>query len=640
MKIQTKIMILFSIVILVLIFAVAAFQIVEIKHKKILIEGNQKNNQQVIDQIIKFETDNLFRVAYDYSGWDDMVHFAENVDSSWAIDNMEGITKIYDISSFSVYDRNYEYIYSLIDSTDFNNEVIFEKEFVKKCFEDNSFCHFYKFSGKTLFAVYGANIVPSQDCEYRLTPSQGYIFVAKQVNDEYLEYLSSATGFTTFLKVLENENNVEQDKIINSRALTDESNKTIAYFEFVSDNLIYLERQTFINTSIIIIIVTLVSLVIFFFLLRKIITIPLNKITESLDNKDISYISKYLHKKNEFGKIAKMIDISINRKNELLIKNSQLEDQSIEIKNKNEILILHKEKGLQQAEALKKINEKIKLQKDTVEAAFQEIKSSISYAKTIQQALFTSELFIGNIFKDYFIFYKPKDIVSGDFYWIKKIFNFSIVAVADCTGHGVPGAFMSILGISLLNSIIPDKDLTKPSEILSELRSHIKKSLNHNQTKEDFYDGMDIAIFSIDFTTNELYFSGAALNIYVMRNNSLPQISNINIKKYPDAEFNLFQIEGSEMPIGVFYKETNFYTTNIVLMKNDVIYSLTDGYCDQFGGEKYEKFGSKKLRNLLFDICKSPLIIQKEMLEITFNQWIDSKSKKQVDDILVFGLKI
>ena len=250
------------------------------------------------------------------------------------------------------------------------------------------------------------------------------------------------------------------------------------------------------------------------------------------------------------------------------------------------------------------------------------ITDSIEYAEKIQKAALPSEKVLNRLFKEHFILYKPLQIVSGDFYWAVKKDNHSIFAAADCTGHGIPGAFVSMLGISFLNELTLISDLRRPDLILEEMRSILKKSFRQTDKESEQTDGIDISLCSINNDTNELFFSGANNSAYLIRNKEL------------------IELEAVPNPVGVYYKELTFKIQKIKLQKNDIIYLFTDGYADQFGGNnlKKEKYTIKRFQNMLIEISTKSMSEQKNILEHEFELW--KKDFKQIDDILIFGIKI
>jgi phosphoserine phosphatase RsbU/P len=268
---------------------------------------------------------------------------------------------------------------------------------------------------------------------------------------------------------------------------------------------------------------------------------------------------------------------------------------------------------------IKKSKEEILTYLKEIEISNKNIKDSIEYARNIQKTVLKTSLAKIGDFPEYFILYLPKDIVSGDFYWYYRSDDSFILAVMDCTGHGVPGAFMSILGITLLNEIVVHKGIQKTDEILENLRSEIKYSLGQNQDKMRVKDGMDGAIINYNTKTGILGYSGAFNPLLLIHNSEL-------IKIDPDR-----------FPIGYYEKETRFSRREIKIEKNDIVYMFSDGYVDQFGGTEKRKIMYPAFKNLLLKIHELPLADQKTELQNYLNNW--KKELEQTDDILVVGIR-
>ncbi|MBI5217843.1 MAG: tetratricopeptide repeat protein [Bacteroidia bacterium] len=269
----------------------------------------------------------------------------------------------------------------------------------------------------------------------------------------------------------------------------------------------------------------------------------------------------------------------------------------------------------------KKVNHKLKLFNKEIEKQKFEITSSIEYARRIQAAILPEDAYIQKLLPEYFIYYRPKDIVSGDFYWIDEVNNAIYIAVVDCTGHGVPGAFMSLVGNILLNEIIYEKKLRQPAGILNELNHLVKASLRQDEQKIDNLDGMDISLCAICKTDNKIYFSGANRDLYLIRNDTLL----------------ITEADNSAIG-GVTPDHYSFKNHELELQKNDVIYLFTDGFTDQFGGEKGKKFLVKNFKDTLLKIHKLPMPEQKEELIRIFKNW--RNERPQLDDILIAGIRI
>ncbi|MFC2104596.1 SpoIIE family protein phosphatase, partial [Bacteroidota bacterium] len=317
---------------------------------------------------------------------------------------------------------------------------------------------------------------------------------------------------------------------------------------------------------------------------------------------------------------AVMANLEIQKDINIKLEKKVLERTS-EIRKKNEILEQQKEEITSQRDHIEIQKQNVINQLDKIAKQKKEITDSINYAKRIQTAALPTDDYIKKVIDDYFILFKPRDIVSGDFYWIKRINEYIIIIAADCTGHGVPGAFMSMLGISLLNEIIQKREVTQANQALNELRNQIKQSLGQTEDFGTTRDGMDIAFCALNTKTKILQFSGAFNPLYFIRDNEL------NI------------IKGDNMPVGIHYKAENSFTNHEIQLKpNDIIYIFSDGYCDQLGGEKNKKFMSKRFRELLIENHKNSMFEQKKILNNTIEKWQDGC--EQIDDILVIGVRM
>jgi serine phosphatase RsbU (regulator of sigma subunit) len=278
-----------------------------------------------------------------------------------------------------------------------------------------------------------------------------------------------------------------------------------------------------------------------------------------------------------------------------------------------------------QKEELETQRDFVSQQKEKIDKQNKDIIKSIKYAKRIQSAMLPSTTFTNNLFSDSFNFFMPRDIVSGDFYWINRKNNRTIVVVADCTGHGVPGAFMSMLGVSFLNEIVNriliyHKDI-KANEILNELSNYVIGTLAFTPGKEKIQDGMDMALCIFDHDRSLIHFAGAHRPLYIMRNGEL------------------IEIKGDRLSVGYNIGKVASFNDHIVEYKeNDVIYLFTDGYVDQISDETRKTFRTGRFKKLLKEIHDEPLSEQKVMLYNTYNEW--KGDYDQIDDILVMGIKI
>ena len=268
--------------------------------------------------------------------------------------------------------------------------------------------------------------------------------------------------------------------------------------------------------------------------------------------------------------------------------------------------------------------------KHQIEEKNKEITDSINYAKRIQMALIPPENVMKELLPNSFLIYKPKDIVSGDFYWATELTttnsskeNEKLVAfcVADCTGHGVPGAFMSLIGVKILNQSVKQKDVNSPAEALDFLNTQVFQTVNKHSDKDNIVrDGMDVIFCAINFNTLKLSFSGANNPIYIIRAGEL------------------IQIKADKQPIGSYEKLTPFTNHEFQLEKGDMVYGFTDGFVDQFGGDDGKKMKSKRFKEQLILNASQDVEIQKEKLNSYFEEW--KGTHEQLDDVCVIGIKI
>lgn len=302
----------------------------------------------------------------------------------------------------------------------------------------------------------------------------------------------------------------------------------------------------------------------------------------------------------------------INNNLEDIVKRrtEQIQEQKVEIETQRDKILLQKNQVEEQ-------NALIIFQNHT-------IKQSINYAKEIQQAVLQEDTILQKHFTDSFILFKPKDNVSGDFYWAKEIeLNHSphvVICVADCTGHGVPGALLSMLGITMLNEIINDKDIHSPAQILEILRTKFKTTLNTEMERNINSDGMHITLCIINKVSKKLYYSGAFQSLYLIRDSKATRYN------------------GTHSIIGNYMHEKAFTNTEIELKTNDRLYLFTDGFTDQISGNGEGRFMHKKLLHLLLSYNGQPLIEQQQVLLAEFENW--RAGFEQIDDVLIMGIKI
>ncbi len=265
--------------------------------------------------------------------------------------------------------------------------------------------------------------------------------------------------------------------------------------------------------------------------------------------------------------------------------------------------------------------EEIEQKNNKLEVLFKQVTDSIRYAQNIQEAMLPPKNVWSSLLPHSFVLYKPKDIVSGDFYWIDKKGDWVYFACVDCTGHGVPGAFMSIVGYNLLKDILMDDAISTPAQIMDNMNIGVSSTFHRDQAIRTTKDGMDMTLCAINYQTMELQYASAFNPLYVVHNNEL------------------IKYNANKFPVGMDVGETKPFTNNIIkLHKGDTVYIASDGYADQFGGPNDKKFLVSNFRNLLLDISKKNIEEQEGLLNHAIEKW--KGSQEQVDDILVIGFKV
>ena len=259
--------------------------------------------------------------------------------------------------------------------------------------------------------------------------------------------------------------------------------------------------------------------------------------------------------------------------------------------------------------------------KDSLKVQNKEIMDSLRYAGLIQQALLPSRQTINKLLKDYFILFMPKDYVSGDFYWIKNKNKQTYIVAADCTGHGVPGALMSIMGISFLNEVLREDTSEMANRVLNQLREKIMEALHQTGDFSESKDGMDLSLCILNEDKSCLQFAGANNPLYILRNNSL------------------IEIKADKMPVGINAIDEEPFKNNIIeIKKGDCIYMFSDGFPDQFGGPLGKKFKYRPFKQLIIDNHKRTMAEQHDVLKKTISNWMGDS--EQIDDILILGFSI
>ncbi|QNL22945.1 SpoIIE family protein phosphatase [Hyphobacterium sp. CCMP332] len=304
----------------------------------------------------------------------------------------------------------------------------------------------------------------------------------------------------------------------------------------------------------------------------------------------------------------------------------QMRDELYELKEHLEEKVKDRtEEVVKQKEEIESQSKEIEAKNLKLEELYVKVTDSIHYAKRIQQSILPPSTLMRKHLKESFILYKPKDIVSGDFYWMDAFQDKIMIAAVDCTGHGVPGAFMSIVGYNNLNMAVNVTKGENAAMVLDQLNESVTSTLRQTHDGTTAKDGMDLALCSFDLKKNRLDFAGAFNPLYRIRNNELEIV------------------KGNKFPIGIhiLQEEKEEFTNHRLDVKSgDVYYIFSDGYADQFGGPKGKKFMYRRFRNLLLDIHKKDMEEQRKILDETIEKWMSDTNQEQLDDILVIGIRI
>lgn len=287
---------------------------------------------------------------------------------------------------------------------------------------------------------------------------------------------------------------------------------------------------------------------------------------------------------------------------------------------KNQQIVFATEQSRKEAEIFQLRNVELKAAFDEIEEKNKEINASIKYAERIQRAVLPPDAYVNEILPEHFILFLPRDIVSGDYYWVTKKDGKLVFTAADCTGHGIPGAFMSMLGVSYLNEIVNRIKVLDAGKILNKLRKHIMETLRQEGVEGEQKDGMDMGLCVFDPQTKQLQFAGAYNSMYVIRKNELREV------------------KADRMPIAIHHHGKEPFTNHKLQMESgDVIYLFSDGFPDQFGGPDGKKYMYKRMKELLLEIHAEPMKKQKDKLMLELEEW--KGELEQVDDVVIMGLR-
>jgi len=558
------------------------------------------------NSLFLLNTNYLRKWAIDYACSDWMVHFVSVPGTPQILENKIPIEKlgfslvlIYNLQFKSIYS---DYIKPLTDS------IVIPKE-VFSVLQRKKQIDFFLNTKYGLVQLVGSAIHSSSDINGKIRPS-GFFIIGKLWDHNYLTELEKLTGIR--YKLI---NNLTDSAIKMSEmdyiSLKSYNNKIASYLLLINRNR-YIDQNrnknlfnTFFLTAILLLlIITIIALEVM--LLR-----PLGKIVSTLNSASPEKLITTAIRKDEFGKISRYLLEFYSQKKVLQNKLFDINFAQDDLQRLNNELQMQKDELQTSSDKLLKANE--------------EITESIKYASIIQDAVLNAPSSFYSTFPDHFIIYKPKNILSGDFYWIQEKDDRFYIACADCTGHGLAGSLLSMLGISFLKDIMHQQNNLKAAEIINYLREFIVETLNQTGEFGEAHGGMDIVFCIIDPATSKLEYASAFNSFYIV---SVKNESNEN---------QLAEYKGDPMPVGIYIKNEAFTNHIIDIKDGDMIYLFSDGFIDQFGGPNNKKYRSNNFKNLIFEASKQPYCGQKKILEDTFKNW--QGNNEQTDDILVMGIR-
>jgi serine phosphatase RsbU (regulator of sigma subunit) len=370
---------------------------------------------------------------------------------------------------------------------------------------------------------------------------------------------------------------------------------------------------------------TIIIVVLLVYRKTRVITDPIKKLVEKVNRISDGHLNERadVAGNNEIASLSEQFNNMIGQLESYYYElEEKVKDRTAEIQAQKEEIEAQRDSIQEQRNILSEINRTLQKAYLEIEEQKKHIEDSIHYAKRIQNAILPPDDYVVKHLPDSFVYYKPKDIVSGDFYWLNQKNGRTLLAAVDCTGHGVPGAFMSIVGNNQLNHAVNVRGAEKPDEILNALNEGVTRALRQTRISSSVKDGMDIALINIDHKNKILQFAGAYNPMYLVRNDEL------------------IQVKADKFPVGGYMGEKlkSFTLHEFDIQKGDVVYIFSDGFADQFGGDDDSKFLIKRFRDLLFRIHKEPMNDQKEILNQIYEDWRGNET--QIDDILVIGIRM
>jgi serine phosphatase RsbU (regulator of sigma subunit) len=603
---------IFVVILIILVFSFFSYLVNRelIKKSAFLFETAQQNERKtLVKGIFQTKDEIILKTSIDYRYYDWLVNFInhpDTIEASRYITHPDqlgvDLLNVYNTKGIRIYKRNS----SIHPSLDF----LTNKEFFKILYQRKSL-NFYSISSNGLLMhVVAATVHSSLDTVCKTKP-QGFLILAVVYDQKFLKKIEALINCDLILDIVQTNTFIHKS---NNIPFSYYNGKTVGYIS-ITKNSLFLNKVKELNNRLewVFIISMVILCLITIFSYNQLVLKPLYIIQSALNLQSDKIARKLMYKRDEFGKISRMIVRFFQQRKLLDEKLNKLSDTGKKLKSLNKELSAT-------ADSLILANEEIKLQQKSTN-------DNIYYASAVQRAALIPSFEIDKVFRDHFILFKPRDIISGDFYWFYQHKGRYFVATADCTGHGLSGSLMSMLGISFLSQIIhqSDDNITA-AEILKKLRGFIVDSLHQQGSNTEVHDGIDIGLCIFDFPSMTMEYAAAYNPLFLVRFNT----------KLSAYELTIFK--GDSMPAGISEKQDNFSNYKINLQTGDLLYLFTDGFVDQFGGPNDKKFLTKRLKELLLSTAHLPLTNQKEIILNAFEEW--KGNSYQVDDVTMISLKI
>ncbi|MBR4213686.1 MAG: SpoIIE family protein phosphatase [Bacteroidales bacterium] len=626
----------------VMVIGLILYYIFQYRQNQAVQRYAKQDKEMLINTVLGVTLRQYSNIVHDNSAWDECYQAMVDDNHQWLNDNIGYMVDGYKSAGVVMLDT--------LGNIKYENRAAGMEEFafwpfanqnIHNLFTKELFPHFYAKFGDRVFIYFGAGLVPAAQINSRNARIRGYLLMVKEISDEVRNDFASALGGMKMNVVVSEQelHKVAEEldpMIVTNRDMHDYNDKHVAYMYFAYDDMLSEQTRNFIPIFILVSILCLGILAAILFYVKQKVTKPLIKIDASFKSGTTDQIITLKSEANEFGIISKMMEDFFQQKDNLKELNSELQKQKEEIMLQNETLHQQKEEILVQSENVSMLNEELRtinddlaaqkvlleLRNHEITAANQQLTSGINYASRLQTAMVQAVAPNYNIFRNYFVIYQPKDIVGGDFYFAKKVNNYIIAAMGDCTGHGVPGAILASMGLSFLNELINDQKEHEimPGTILDALRTKVTSALGLDQDGQLRNDGMDIALLIYNEKTRLGYYSGAQRPMVIVRNGEVQTI------------------KGDSMPIGHFILDKKFSNVMVQLQPNDKIYLYSDGCTDQNGGPNNRKIMSKYFKEKILEYSTMEFVHQKVALEKFIFDW--KGSKPQTDDITLLAFEI